>query len=97
MGYMNTTTTNADPNTPLAERLRSLKADNALLLDALSFAAPLIGGWREAIVELEDHCSDPVRLKNMIAAADQLDEFRKRLHGAIAAVEPSAAEQSASV
>lgn len=36
------------------------------------------GGWREAITELEDFCSEPVRLKNMTAAADQLDAWRKR-------------------
>ena len=36
------------------------------------------GGWREAIVELEDHCSEPVRLKNMLAAADQLDDFASK-------------------
>lgn len=42
---------------------------------------PLLGGWREAIVELEDWCSEPVRLKNMIAAVDQIDDVRKLLRG----------------
>lgn len=41
----------------------------------LGEAMSLKGGWREAITELEDFCSEPVRLKNMIAAADQLDEW----------------------
>ena len=43
----------------------------------------LKGGWREAIVELEDHCSEPVRLKNMVAAADQLDEWATQARAAI--------------
>lgn len=34
-----------------------------------------LGGWREAVAELEDHCSEPVRLKNMTAALDQIDEL----------------------
>jgi hypothetical protein len=41
-------------------------------------ALQLKGGWREAIVELEDFCSEPVRLKNMLAAADQLDRWAAR-------------------
>ncbi len=40
----------------------------------------LSGGWREAIAELEDHCSEPVRLKNMMAALDGLDEWRKKAY-----------------
>lgn len=32
-----------------------------------------LGGWREAIGLLEDYCADPVKLKNMIAAIDQID------------------------
>lgn len=35
------------------------------------------GAWREAIVELEDHCSELVRLGNMTAAADRLDDWAK--------------------
>ena len=37
----------------------------------------LLEGWREAVVELEDFCSEPVRLKNMVAAADQIDEIAR--------------------
>lgn len=51
-----------------ADRIEALEA---IIGEALRFK----GGWREAIVELEDHCSDPVRLKNMLAAADQLDAW----------------------
>lgn len=47
----------------------------AELVACLRNAVQLKGGWREAIVELEDHCSEPVRLKNMICAADQLDDW----------------------
>jgi len=45
---------------------------------AVERALQLSGGWREAIVELEDFCSEPVRLKNMLAAADQIDEWVKQ-------------------
>lgn len=38
-----------------------------------------LGGWREAIGLLEDHCSNPVKLKNMIAAIDQIDEVNNKL------------------
>src|ERR1700744_1097907 len=43
--------------------------------DALTVALHLIGGWREAIAILEDHTSDLVKLKNMTAALDQIDEW----------------------
>jgi hypothetical protein len=49
----------------------------------LERAVQLSGGWREAIVELEDFCSEPVRLKNMIAAADQLDEWAANAKAAL--------------
>lgn len=49
----------------------------------LESAVYLAGGWREAIVELEDWCHEPVRLKNMIAAADQIDEFVKQAREAL--------------
>jgi hypothetical protein len=38
-------------------------------------AVRLSGGWREAIGELEDWCHEGVRLKNMVAAIDQLDAW----------------------
>lgn len=38
-----------------------------------------LGGWREAVSELEDFCHEPVRLKNMMAALDQIDELAKFL------------------
>ena len=44
----------------------------------------LKGGWREAIVELEDWCHEPVRLKNMTAAADQLDAWAAKARDALA-------------
>lgn len=47
------------------------------LLVILQDALPELDGWREAVVELEDHCDEPVRLKNMTAAADQIDRFKK--------------------
>jgi len=47
-------------------------------------AVQLSGGWREAIVELEDHCSERVRLRNMLAAADQLDEWTAEARKALA-------------
>lgn len=51
----------------------------AVVIDGLF----LKGGWREAIVELEDWCSEPVRLKNMLAAADQLDRWAQDARAAI--------------
>lgn len=56
----------------------------AELVEALEKALALKGGWREAIVELEDHCSEPVRLKNMRAAADQLDEWGTKVRALLA-------------
>jgi hypothetical protein len=52
----------------------------ALVNDGLS----LKGGWREAIVELEDFCSEPVRLRNMIMAASQLDRWANTARAIIA-------------
>jgi hypothetical protein len=43
----------------------------------------LLEGWREAVVELEDFCSEPVRLKNMLAAADQIDEVARDIRTAM--------------
>lgn len=54
------------------------------LREALEKGLALKGGWREAIVELEDHCSEPVRLRNMLAAADQLDDWAKEARAALA-------------
>jgi hypothetical protein len=42
-----------------------------------------LGGWREAIAELEDFCHEPVRLKNMTAALNQIDELSKLLRGEV--------------
>lgn len=57
------------------------------LLAALKDGLSLAGGWREAIVELEDWCHEPVRLKNMLAAADQLDRWAAAARAAIAKAE----------
>lgn len=59
----------------LLDEADALEAEVARLREILSRALALKGGWREAITELEDHCSEPVRLKNMIVAADQLDDW----------------------
>ncbi len=68
---------------------RSQKAEDRVtaLEDAVEAGLRLKGGWREAIVELEDHCSEPVRLKNMLAAADQLDDWAAQARAALAAPE----------
>jgi hypothetical protein len=60
------------------------KAAARELYDVLEMALKLKGGWREAIVELEDHCSEPMRLRNMLAAADQLDAFAEKARAALA-------------
>lgn len=44
---------------------------------AVADALKLIGGWREAIAELEDFCHESVRLKNMMAALDQIDAWKE--------------------
>jgi hypothetical protein len=64
--------------------MTELEAD---LLAALKDGLSLKGGWREAIVELEDHCSERVRLRNMVAAADQLDRWADTARAAIARAE----------
>lgn len=48
------------------------------LAELVTEALQLKGGWREAIAELEDFCSEPVRLKNMLAALNQLDVWAKK-------------------
>ncbi len=58
------------------------------LLALIKLALSLKGGWREAIVELEDHCSEPVRLRNMLAAADQLDAWATTARAAITKAAP---------
>lgn len=60
----------------------------AEMLAALKDGLSLSGGWREAIVELEDWCHERVRLKNMLAAADQLDRWSDAARAAIAKAEP---------
>lgn len=55
----------------------ALIASAPALLAALEAMVALKGGWREAIFELEDFCFEPVRLKNMIAAGGQLDEWAR--------------------
>jgi hypothetical protein len=60
------------------ERADAALARTAALEEALREALSLAGGWREAITELEDFCSESVRLKNMTAAAEQLDNWVKR-------------------
>lgn len=57
------------------ERVRLL---SEILIAGLQFK----GGWREAIVELEDFCGEEVRIRNMVAAADQLDEWAARARAA---------------
>ena len=57
------------------------------MYDALKRCVQLIGGWREAIAELEDFCSEPVRLRNMIVAVDQIDELKPKMVAAISKAE----------
>ena len=54
------------------------------LYAALERGAKWKGAWREAIAELEDFCSEPVRLKNMVAALDALDEWHSEAIAALA-------------
>jgi hypothetical protein len=76
-----------DPQTILA-LLDAPAPDEAAIrvaqVAALRRGLSLAGGWREAIVELEDFCSEPVRLKNMIAAANQLDDWVEATRAALA-------------
>jgi hypothetical protein len=72
---------------PELQRCERLAAVNAELLAALKDGLSLKGGWREAIVELEDFCSERVRLKNMLAAADQLDRWADAARAVIAKTE----------
>lgn len=63
----------------------TLAAAAPVMLQALKYGLGLQGGWREAIVELEDWCHEPVRLKNMLAAADQLDRWAALARSVVAA------------
>ena len=74
----------------LQDRIKELTAEASAIhdereafRDLINEALRLKGGWREAIVELEDHCSEPVRLRNMLAAADQLDEWATKSSAAL--------------
>lgn len=60
--------------------------------EGLVTALKLKGGWREAIVELEDHCSEPVRLNNMLVAADQLDDWATCARATVAQIEAALKE-----
>jgi hypothetical protein len=53
------------------------------LLAAAEHGLSLAGGWREAIGEIEDWCSEPVRLKNMLAAIHQIDGWAAQARAAI--------------
>ena len=55
--------------------------------ESIKTALRLKGGWREAIVELEDFCSEPVRLQNMLCAADQLDEWATKARAILSKLE----------
>ncbi len=69
----------------ITEQVQRLRASHDALRDVVKRGLSLKGGWREAIVELEDWCHERVRLKNMLAAADQLDDWADTARQAIAA------------
>lgn len=58
------------------------------LLEACERALQLSGAWREAIAMLEDFGVGEVRLKNMMAALDLLDMWRKQARAAIERAQP---------
>lgn len=74
-------------NNQLLELNNALRArvasKDTRLRQALTDGLALSGGWREAIIELQDFCPEPVRLKNMMAATDQLDEWCERARAAL--------------
>lgn len=57
-------------------RLIAAAPDMYELLNSILGNSP---GWREAIGLLEDHCADSVKLKNMVAALDQIDDCNKNI------------------
>lgn len=71
------------PTAEVTAKLREMRDAHSELLAAAKAGLAFAGGWREAITELGDWCSEPVRLKNMLAAADQLDEWTMRVRAAI--------------
>jgi hypothetical protein len=84
------------------ERVDAERAANARLIAvapemfaALERGLSLAGGWREAITLLEDYCAGSplgaVRLKNMVAAADQLDDWAQQARAALAKAREGAA------
>jgi hypothetical protein len=70
--------------TPEWEANAHLIAASPRLLEALTEVESLIGGWREMVAELEDFCSEPVRLSAMIAALNQIDRCRPMIRAALA-------------
>jgi len=63
----------------MRETVRDHMSDEAKLkpcADVLEDIYHLLPGWREAVAELEDFCSEPVRLKNMLAALNQMDDCK---------------------
>jgi len=69
--------------TELRQELRKVTMERNEARNLLRRIGQLLGGWREAIVELEDFCSERVRLKNMLAAADQIDEIAPKIQAAL--------------
>jgi hypothetical protein len=57
--------------------------ESSCIRDLLTEVFRLLPGWREAIAELEDFCGESVRLKNMIAALDQIDDLYPRIKNAL--------------
>ncbi len=54
-----------------------------LIRQVLHLAFLWVGGWREMVAELENYCSEPVRLKAMTAVLDQMDEWKKTAQAAL--------------
>ena len=71
-------------NSETSKSLRSTGDIITKLVAALERGVQWKGAWREAIVELEDFCSEPVRLRNMIAAADALDDWASESRAVLA-------------
>jgi hypothetical protein len=67
-----------------SQDVAELEYVNEIALQLLRRVVQLAPGWREAIVELEDFCSERVRLRNMMAAADQIDEWLPQAKAALA-------------
>ncbi len=64
-----------------------LTGQTSRLREVLDYVAPLLGGWREVIAEIDDLGKDEVLGKAMWAALDQIDDVKKKIRAVLEGIE----------